>query len=113
MAAQGAATGFPSLSGSAPTAQGTRVERRMRRVAQRMLGVRFHARHPPARAGQPGHLGSYLGGRGKVDQQRAGVHQVKRARRQPGAPGVGRDDLHAAQPPPGGKLDRHGGMRRI
>ena len=89
------------------------VEGRVRRVAPAILGVRFHGRHPAAGPGQPHHLGGHVPRVGDVDQQRAGVHQVKGTRRQPGSPGIRSHDLHPAQPPPGGELGGHRGMRRV
>ncbi len=89
------------------------VEGRVARVAQAMLGVGFRGRYPAAGPGQPHHLGGCAGGVGEVDQQRAGVYQVKGVRWQSGPPGVCGHDLHAAQPPPGGELGGHGGMRRV
>ena len=89
------------------------VEGRVRRVAPAVLGVGFHGCYPAARPGQPHHLGSHVAGVGEVDQQRAGVYQVKGTRWQSGPPGVRGHDLHTAQPPPGGKLGGQGGMRRV
>ena len=89
------------------------VEGRVAWVAPDMLGVGFHGRYPAAGPGQPHHLGGGTGRVGEVDQQRAGVYQVKRVRWQSGSPGVRGHDLHAAQPSPGGELGGHSGMRRV
>src|ERR1700733_7845665 len=41
------------------------------------------------------------------------MYQVERAGRQPGAPGVGRNDLNVAEPAPRRELARHRDMSRI
>ena len=78
-----------------------------------MFGVRLGDRNRAARLGQPHHLGHHRRRVGQVDQQGAGMDQVKRARWQPGVPGVGGHDLHPAQCPVGGELGGHGGVRRV
>jgi hypothetical protein len=41
------------------------------------------------------------------------MHQVERAGRQPGAPGIRGHDLHPGKSSPGGEPGRHGGMGRV
>ena len=89
------------------------VEGRMRRVAQRMFGVRLGDGDPAARLGQAHHLGHHHRGLWHVDQQGSGMGQVERARPEPGGPGVRGHDLHPPEPAIGDERGRHGGMRRV
>ena len=63
-------------------------------VTYRQTDIRFQTRDPTTRPGESDHLGDSVLGIGNVDQQRAGMDEVKGGLGQTGTPGVALHDLY-------------------